>query len=338
MFAMLSRQSALSLTRPYLVAATLAVSATTVCIPANAASCTIPKSYYKHVSCTSDSRYFLAVKDIGLPVALINKSGKKVLDLSRYQRVAADKISGGLMPIQRLGKVGYVNMKGREVIPAVYDQLSGSQGWARPVAEGRIVVKKNGKYGVITTGKKVIIPFSSDITNITDYQGGFVKITKRNQGTQRFDKLGNISKPTPARRAKAPSRSPARNSSNPVSAEVTPPKSSAPFTTLYPHQQDGRWGFVDDNDVTMITYSFHEVMPFSEGLAGVRIDDKWGFVNLGGQLVIPFRFDDKGVDKSGRYKGAKPFTFKNGKAWVGNLKSGIKMCINTEGTNVSCDD
>ena len=50
---------------------------------AQAASCKIPKSYYKNVSCTASSGYFLAIKDFGAPVALINKHGKSVVDLSR---------------------------------------------------------------------------------------------------------------------------------------------------------------------------------------------------------------------------------------------------------------
>jgi len=90
---------------------------------AQAASCKLPKSYYKNVSCTANSRYFLAIKDFGAPVALINKQGKRVVDLSRYQQVDADKLAGGLIPVERSNKVGYVNMKGREVVPLIYDKL-----------------------------------------------------------------------------------------------------------------------------------------------------------------------------------------------------------------------
>ena len=34
-----------------------------------------------------------------------------------------------------------------------------------------------------------------------------------------------------------------------------------------------------------------EIAPFSEGLAAVRLGDKWGFINSEGQLVIDFRDD-----------------------------------------------
>jgi len=299
---------------------------------AQAASCKIPKSYYKNVSCTASSGYFLAIKDFGAPVALINKQGKSVVDLSRYQKVDADKISGGLLPVLRNGRVGYVNMQGRETIPAMYDMLKESQGWARPVSEGRIVVKQNGHYGVIDTANKTIVPFSAAISDIDDYRSGMTRVRK-NQAISWLDKNG---KPTrdPNSNSKADSQTSTTNENVKEMQQSAP---SSPFTTLQPRQQDGRWGFVDDNNVTMITYSFDEVRPFSEGLAGVRIDNEWGFVNLGGELVIPFRFDKSGVSVGDSYKNQPAFVFTNGKAWIGNLKNGAKMCIDKEGASVGCD-
>ena len=299
---------------------------------AQAASCKIPKSYYKNVSCTASSGYFLAIKDFGAPVALINKQGKSVVDLSRYQKVDADKISGGLLPVLRNGRVGYVNMQGRETIPAMYDMLKESQGWARPVSEGRIVVKQNGHYGVIDTANKTIVPFSAAISDIDDYRSGMTRVRK-NQAISWLDKNG---KPTrdPNSNSKADSQT---STTNENAKEMQQSAPSSPFTTLQPRQQDGRWGFVDDNNVTMITYSFDEVRPFSEGLAGVRIDNEWGFVNLGGELVIPFRFDKSGVSVGDSYKDQPAFVFTSGKAWIGNLKNGTKMCIDKEGSSVGCD-
>jgi len=299
---------------------------------AQAASCKIPKSYYKNVSCTASSGYFLAIKDFGAPVALINKQGKSVVDLSRYQKVDADRISGGLLPVLRNGRVGYVNMQGRETIPAMYDMLKESQGWARPVSEGRIVVKQNGHYGVIDTANKTIVPFSAAISDIDDYRSGMTRVRK-NQAISWLDKNG---KPTrdPNSNSKADSQT---STTNENAKEMQQSAPSSPFTTLQPRQQDGRWGFVDDNNVTMITYSFDEVRPFSEGLAGVRIDNEWGFVNLGGELVIPFRFDKSGVSVGDSYKDQPAFVFTSGKAWIGNLKNGAKMCIDKEGNSVGCD-
>ena len=343
---------------------------------AQAASCKIPKSYYKNVSCTASSGYFLAVKDFGAPVALIDKQGKSLVDLTRYQKVDADKISAGLLPAMRNSHVGYLNMQGREVIPVMYDVLNDGQGWARPVSEGRIVVKQGGHYGVIDTANRTIVPFSAAISDIDDYRGGMARVRK-NKAISWLDKEGNIknanTQSTNTQNAgvkkdnsKSNDGKSAKNSrvnDRPAASksEVTPSaranstqKNSASipinrFTTLQPRQQDGRWGFVDDNNVTMITYSFDEVRPFSEGLSGVRIDAEWGFINLGGELVIPFSFKDfdgsnnfndsnnKSLSLDSRYKDKPSFVFVADKAWIGSLENGTKMCIDKEGAAIACD-
>ncbi|KAA0939585.1 WG repeat-containing protein [Psychrobacter sp. ANT_H59] len=343
---------------------------------AQAASCKIPKSYYKNVSCTASSGYFLAVKDFGAPVALIDKQGKSLVDLTRYQKVDVDKISAGLLPVMRNSHVGYLNMQGREVIPVMYDVLNDGQGWARPVSEGRIVVKQGGHYGVIDTANRTVVPFSAAISDIDDYRGGMARVRK-NKAISWLDKEGNIknantqstntqnagvkkdnSKSNDGKSAKnsrvndrpAASKSEVKPSARANSTQKN--SASIPinrFTTLQPRQQDGRWGFVDDNNVTMITYSFDEVRPFSEGLAGVRIDAEWGFINLGGELVIPFNFKDfdgsnnfndsnnKSLSLDSRYKDKPSFVFVADKAWIGRLENGTKMCIDKEGVAVACD-
>lgn len=300
---------------------------------AQAASCKIPKSYYKNVACTANSSYFLATKDFGAPVALINNKGKVVVDLSRYQKVDANKLSGGLLPVQRHSKVGYLNMQGQEIIPIMYDTLSTNQGWARPVSNGRIVVKKDGNYGVISTSNQIIVPFSSAISDVDDYQNGVTRVRK-NKAISWLDTNGKtVNDPNSKNKAKAPAASKQSTSKQSTSHQSAANR----FTTLLPRQQDGKWGFVDDNNVNMITYSFDEVSTFSEGLAGVRIGQDWGFVNLGGELVIPFRFSHSSVLAGDDYKGQSAFVFIDGKAWVGNLSNGDKRCIDKEGAAIDCD-
>ncbi|MDE4453860.1 WG repeat-containing protein [Psychrobacter sp. DAB_AL62B] len=305
-----------------------------------AASCKIPKSYYKNVSCTASSGYFLAVKDFGAPVALINSQGKSLVDLSRYQKVDADKISSGLLPVMRNGHVGYLNMQGREVIPVMYDALSGGQGWARPVSEGRIVVKQGGHYGVIDTANKTIVPFSASISDIDNYRGGMARVRK-NKAISWLDKSGNAkSDPNSSANTQSPSKKESANNVNNANASEQRPALASRFTTLQPRQQDGKWGFIDDNNVTMITYSFDEARAFSEGLAGVRINGEWGFINLGGELVIPFGFDNfnnNSVSTDDNYKDKPSFVFIEDKAWIGSLENGNKMCIDKAGAAVGCD-
>ncbi len=299
-----------------------------------AASCKLPKSYYKNVSCTSSRGHFLAITDFGAPVALIDSRGKRVTDLSAYQRADGDNIADGLIPVQRNSRVGYINLQGREIIPTKYDVLRESKGWARPVSEGRIVVKSNGKYGVISTSNQTVVPFSSTFSDIDNYRNNVAKVRK-NKIISWLDKQGNTVDDQAARNdSKTPS-----NANNDTSSLVAGASSQANsrFTTLEARQKEGKWGFVDDKNVLMITYSFDEVKPFSEGLAGVRIDNDWGFLNLGGELVIPLHFDNSSMTSDNTSEVSSTFIFKNGKAWVGNLKNGDKVCIDKEGNVVSCE-
>lgn len=309
---------------------------------AYAASCKLPKSYYKNVSCTSSSGYYLAVKDFGAPVALIDNNGKRVIDLTMYQRVDANKIAGGLMPVQRNSHVGYINMQGREVVPTLYDLLSESAGWARAVADGRIVVKRGGQYGVISTSNQTIVPFSKGMSQIDNYRNGVARAQKSNVVSW-LDKNGNVTNDPNASPEVIVNNQANKQATTNESQPSSEPKNNAaimPFTTLQPQQQNGKWGFVDDRDVVMITYSFDEVKPFSEGLAAVRIDNKWGFLSLGGKLVIPFRFDKNEVSAASQNSDSvysSPLLFIQGKAWIGNQKDGTKMCIDKSGTSISCE-
>ena len=311
---------------------------------AQAASCKLPQSYYKNVSCTANKGYFLAVSDFSAPVALIDSQGKKVVDLSAYQRVDANKLASGLLPVQRHSKVGYINMQGREVVPTIYNILEDSSGWARGVVEGRIIVNKDGNYGVIDSANRTIVPFSAAISTIDNYRNGKARVTK-GKATSWLDINGKTIADSTSRNSNLDSRldqqkansNPANTTAKSSNSVRLAPSNSTGFTTLQAEQRDGKWGFIDDYNVTMITYSFDEVRPFSQGLAAVKIDGKWGFVNLGGDLVIPLRFGQEALTSSGSYKGVGSLIFVEDKAWIGSLANGSKMCINKEGTNVGCD-
>ncbi|PNK61753.1 hypothetical protein A6J60_000780 [Psychrobacter sp. FDAARGOS_221] len=162
--------------------------------PLAANACQIPKSFYSNVFCTPSSQHFLALKDSGQPVALINNQGRPVADLTRYDRVDVSKLKDGVIPVQRYGKVGYINLSGREVIPPVYDAItndSQTSGWSRASSSNRIVVKKGGKFGVIDTNNRVVVPFSASYQTISDYNGNLASARRNNQ-TQWLDINGRI--------------------------------------------------------------------------------------------------------------------------------------------------
>ena len=60
---------------------------------------------------------------------------------------------------------------------------------------------------------------------------------------------------------------------------------------LAPVQKNEKWGYIDKTgkEITHLIYDF--TVPFSEGLAGVKKADKWGYINKNGKEVIPLIYD-----------------------------------------------
>lgn len=297
---------------------------------ASAHACTLPKSYYKHVKCTSQAGVFLAVKDNGSPVALLDKKGNKSADLFAYTAVLPQRFVNGLLPVRQGNKVGYINKHGKVVIPLIYDSLGGSD-WARGAYGGRIVVKKSGAFGMIDSRGHTIVAFDKNISHLGDMSKGSAAITKSGK-KYRIDANGNALGNTTK-----PSAQASQNQSPPVTPAQSTPK-LAHDTPFFPRESKGRWGFVDMDGTPMIVFVFDEVRPFSEGLAAVRQDTHWGFIDKSGALVVDFRFDDAGIMPESRDAPhlPEPFIFIHGKAWIGNLNNGHKLCINPQGVNVDC--
>jgi hypothetical protein len=52
-------------------------------------------------------------------------------------------------------------------------------------------------------------------------------------------------------------------------------------------KQDDKWGFIDKTGKVVIPLIHNDVRSFSEELGGVKQDDKWGFINKKGVSPYP---------------------------------------------------
>jgi hypothetical protein len=57
-------------------------------------------------------------------------------------------------------------------------------------------------------------------------------------------------------------------------------------------KQGDKVGFVDERGKFKIKPAFDDALPFSDGMAAVKIAEKWGFVNTEGKLVIEAKFEN----------------------------------------------
>lgn len=56
-------------------------------------------------------------------------------------------------------------------------------------------------------------------------------------------------------------------------------------------RKDGKYGYIDISGRLVIPFRFNEAGTFSSGLAPVRLYGKYGYVNKQGEMAIPFKYD-----------------------------------------------
>lgn len=102
---------------------------------------------------------------------------------------------------------------------------------------------------------------------------------------------------------------------------ATKPVKSTKTAQLIPVQQGGKWGYATSDGfggkTLVVPYQFDHATGFSDGLALVKQNGKFGYINSKGQLVIPAQFD-----YATPFAGGKATVKQNGK--LGTIdKSGV---------------
>jgi uncharacterized protein (TIGR02145 family) len=79
--------------------------------------------------------------------------------------------------------------------------------------------------------------------------------------------------------------------------------------TLVPYSDGSKWGFRDAGMNITLSAQYDDVLPFAEGLAAVKANGKWGYINQDGEEVIkPQKFQ-----KAGSFSEKMAMVFLNGK-------------------------
>lgn len=55
---------------------------------------------------------------------------------------------------------------------------------------------------------------------------------------------------------------------------------------------DGKWGFIDKMGNEVVPLEYEQVDSFSEGLAAVKQNGKWGYIDKAGKEVVPCKYDN----------------------------------------------
>lgn len=198
--------------------------------------------------------------------------------------------SEDLLLVMIKDKFGFVNISGKEIIPAKFD-------YANPFSEGLAVVGMNSvesecegvkllNYGYINKLGRIVIPiryfyafdFSQGLAGVADAKFGFINKSNRKVISFKYD-FSLVD-------CLSPNLSPLfKNDLAPVLKESTGRGKAG--ETFYVDT----YGFIDKTGKEIIPLKYDFAGNFSEGLAVVWKDGKTGFINEQGTIVIPLQFD-----------------------------------------------
>lgn len=253
----------------------------------------------------------------------------------------------GIYPFQSLSadgktvKWGFIDADGKVLIQPEWDKIATEKVLGQPVAfsEGLCGVLKDGKWGYIDTSGKLVI------TNQFDSAGPFVEgLAKVNLGNQigfigknggyvinpQFYEAGDFHDGLAAVRVdggwgfinkagsfaiKPQFQSVDINGFSEGLAAVCPAASS--LIGIFA----GKCGYINRTGTFAIKPQFDGASTFSEGMASVKVNNKWGYINTSGNIVINPQFDGTTM-------------FSGGLAVVAVAGNGSTGTINTQGKYV----
>lgn len=164
-------------------------------------------------------------------------------------------------------------------------------------------VKANGKWGYVNKNFKIIIPIEYE--DASKYVTADLLSVKKEGKWGCVDKINKIVIPFKYDSDLYFDRETGLAHVNigdmngyvtPVGIEAIPLKykSAATFFKegLSPVKETNLYGYIDVQGRLVIPYKYSYAQAFSQGLAAVEYNDRYGFINREGKVLIPFKFDD----------------------------------------------
>ena len=231
----------------------------------------------------------------------IDDKGKEIIPL--VYDSAAD-FYNGFAKVRKDGRFGFVDFYGSESIPVQYEGVTNYyNGYAR--------VMKNGNWGLIDTRGIEILPFVyEDLGNVFDQKiwvkktgkWGMLMINGEMKIGPKYENYKFLGKNTYA--VYDGRKWGVVDSNGKQRAPFIYEKTDYESEGLMAVKNNNKWGFVDLDGQEVIPCIYmggeYPVSRFSEGLASVKIKDRYGAINKRGEMVINPVFDNLSLFKEGR--------------------------------------
>ncbi len=275
-------------------------------------------------------------------VGFINHNGNEVLPLD-YDYVSehfpkAYSDSSGVTIAKKAGKWGLINYEGSVKVPFLYDKIKHLNG-------NIVAAEKNKKWGLISSDNKVILDFEYDgIRASENAKNHFLEVYKAKPIYYKIDSLGffqtiskqefdalknNLSQKSKyqVKSVKGKKGLVDQNGSwliKPKYKNIGLPKEGLIwFQADAKKAIDQKYGFLDLSGNEVIPSIYSKVMDFSNGIAAVQYRGKWGYINSKGEWEIqPSYKSAKGFSVNYAIVNNDEVIDKQGKL-VGNIPKGI---------------
>jgi len=202
----------------------------------------------------------------------VNEKGKIVIP---YQYQQAFEFNKGIATVKLNNKWGFIDKTNKEVISFKYDDIA-------KLSEDLVKVKLNNKWGAIDITGREVIDLKYD--NLKQSDTGFLEVMLNNL-IGLFDKKGNEIIPVKYHKIELVSNG------------------------LYAVCLYEKWGFTDLTGKEITSLKYNSWYDAREGMLGVEIGGKFGFVDNTGKEVIPLKYN---VYQNPFLKDKKPTYFNEG--------------------------
>lgn len=193
---------------------------------------------------------------------IADKEGNLIIDV-KYHDVYPSRASGWVILEDQ--KYWFVDSVGKRLNNEYYEDT-------KFFNNGVAIVKQAGKYGMIDTLGKTVVPLKYEEIQVA-HRFKDLKIVKLN------GLFGVI------------------NSKNKTIIPFEYLSISDFVNELFCVNKNGKWGYIDEQNHVVISIKYDEAEQFSmfgAQLAAVKYEDQYGFINLDGKEVVPSEYEDVG--------------------------------------------
>ncbi len=265
------------------------------------------------------TKYWIHTRN-GNVQSLFSKTGELLLSLTDI--ISWNFPEEEIIRIKRESGWGCVSMNGALIIPCTFQSLG-------PCLYGRLPYYENGFWGYLDKTGKVLVPATFDHVGYWNREIWW----GLSEGTYKLYNFANemLHNKGWLRIVEPGSEGAAIKTTNGWEFIDHEFKVTQRFPVIYDWvefyreglaavKREGKWGFIDADLKEVIPAIYKRIHHFAEGLASVELDGYYGFINKKGATVIPFIYRNAG-------------SFQNGKAMVED--SYVRYQIDISGQQVS---